>query len=108
MTWSAHEREAASAIEALAPGAEANGPSWRFRLARQAGAPSIAGQVEGSWLMLDAVLGTDDPPVSVAKGEQPGEHPPERLEDLLPDGGRGGGLGWGHRVRAGFAARVRG
>jgi len=56
MTWSAHEREAGLAIEALAPAAEAIGPGWRFRLGRQAAVPSIAADVEGGWLLLDAPL----------------------------------------------------
>jgi hypothetical protein len=56
MTWSAHEREAALAIGALDPAAEAIGPSWRFRLGGQARAPRIAAAVEGGWLLLDAPL----------------------------------------------------
>jgi len=56
MTWSAHEREAALAVEALAPAAEAVGSSWRFRLGTQARAPRIAAEVAGGWLLLDAAL----------------------------------------------------
>lgn len=58
MTWSAHEREAALAMEALTPAAEAIGPGWWFCLGGQARAPRVAAEVEDGWLLLDAPLGS--------------------------------------------------
>jgi hypothetical protein len=56
MTWLAHEREAALAIGALTPAAEAIGSGWRFGLGGRARTLRIAAEVEGGWLLLDAPL----------------------------------------------------
>lgn len=53
MRWSVHETEAALAIEALGPAAEATGPGWRLRLGREARAPRIGASVEDAWMLLD-------------------------------------------------------
>lgn len=56
MTWSADEREAALAVEALDPGAEVTGPGWRLRLGPEAREPRVGACVDDAWLLLDEPL----------------------------------------------------
>jgi hypothetical protein len=56
MTWGVLEREAALAVAAVAPAAEAVGPGWRFRLGQKPHAPNVNVHVEAGWILLDAPL----------------------------------------------------
>jgi hypothetical protein len=56
MTWAVPEREAALAVEAMAPAVESAGTGWRFRLGRQPHAPNVDVHVENGWVLLDAPL----------------------------------------------------
>ena len=59
MTWGGFhtlERQAARAVEAMAPEAKHSAGGWRFRLGRQPHAPTVEARVESAWILLDAPL----------------------------------------------------